>query len=319
VLEVRGSVEAFSTMHKAGGLMEGILKAEEGGRKDEAGRKIFAWCVWDVIAKCPEERKCEGCGLWEGCGGRAKGASGFVPVEDVVAMKGRVSRATWEHEMLCRRPRVEHGVFPAFSRATHVRSADGYPLCAGARLVLDARLLTVESVVAGVDFGYRGAFVCLWMAMMRVGTKPDGLRVLWVMDEMVTREQTVVRNAMAMRDRRWDPVKVYCDIAGRETNSQTGRTDERVLRDEGFSTRAKSMLIGEGVSMIADLVDPAMGFPRLYIDPRCAHLITAMESYEKGADGKPIKDGVHDHLIDALRYALVGHDYHGAKVEVRYY
>ena len=91
------------------------------------------------------------------------------------------------------------------------------------------------------------------------------------------------------------------------------------LRDAGFAPRARAMKIDEGIAMIADLVHPAIGLPRLYIDPRCQHLITAMESYERGADGRPIKDGAHDHLIDALRYAIVNHEDCGAAVDVRYY
>ncbi|HUO08558.1 MAG TPA: hypothetical protein VM008_09690 [Phycisphaerae bacterium] len=312
---VRGSVEAFSTMHKPDGLMRRILKEEEKGE----GRKRFSWCVWDVMERCPEERKCEGCALWEGCQGRAKNGNGFVPIEDVIAMKSRVSQATWEHEMLCHPPRVEHGVFPAFRREMHVRSAEGQVFGPGARIIHEGRLFVVEGIYGGVDFGYRGPFVCLWMAMLREGSKPDSPRAVWVLDEMLVREQTLVRNVMAMRDRKWDVVRVYCDVAGKGVNSQTGRSDERVLRDEGFLTRCREMKIDEGIGVINDLLNPAVGFPRLLIDPRCQHLIAAMESYERGKDGQPIKDGVHDHPIDALRYALVNHDGVGSKTEWRLY
>lgn len=302
-------------MHKPAGLMNKILNA---AAQDDA-RKTFAWCVWDVIENCPPERPCSTCPLWEHCQGRAKTANGFLKIDDVIAMKNRVSASTWEHEMLCHPPRLEHGVFPAFRRELHVRSAEGYPLLPGAKFMLNGHHMLVENVVAGVDFGYRGAFVSLWLAMIRVGAKPDGPRLVWVCDELVTRQQTLACNAAAMRERRWDPVTVYCDIAGRQTSSQTGRTDERVLRDAGFPTKARAMRIDEGLGMIADLVQPASGLPRFYVDPRCAHLIEAMESYERGEDGKAIKDGVHDHLIDALRYALVGHDDRGSRTEVTYY
>ena len=79
------------------------------------------------------------------------------------------------------------------------------------------------------------------------------------------------------------------------------------------------MPIEEGIDLIADLLDPALGSPRLMVDPKCVRLIEALEGYRKRADGAPEKDGRHDHLIDALRYALVNHDRPAAKVEVRRY
>ncbi|MGN6370379.1 MAG: hypothetical protein ACTHN5_19160 [Phycisphaerae bacterium] len=315
---VRGAVEAFSTMHRPAGLMSEVLE-----KSAASGRKVFSWCVWDVLEKCPERRKCEGCPLWEECQGRAKveraGGNGFVRIADVIAMKKRVSRATWEHEMLCHRPRVERAVFPAFRRETHVRSAAGVSFVRGATVVVDGRSFRVEGIFAGVDFGYRGAFVCLWMAMMRAADAADAPPAVWVVEEMVVREETLPRNAKAMRDRPWDVEKVYCDVAGRGVNAQTGHTDERVLKEEGFVVKSRKLGILEGVSLVADLVHPAIGAARLFVDPRCVQLISAMEGYERGKNGEPLKDGTHDHLVDALRYAVANHLGVSSKLELRVY
>ncbi len=315
---VRGAVEGFSTMHRPAGLMSEILEGSA-----TSGRKVFSWCVWDVLELCPATRRCETCPLFEECQGRAKvkreGGNGFVRIEDVIAMKKRVSRATWEHEMLCHRPRVERAVFAAFRRETHVRSAEGVGFVRGGRVCVEGRTFVAEGIFAGVDFGYRGAFVCLWMVMMREGDGADARRVVWVIDEMVVREETLPRNVKAMRQRPWEVVKVYCDIAGNAVNSQTGRTDERILREEKFAVKSRKVGIDEGVGMVADLVQPAVGAARMLIDPKCVALIAAMEGYERGRNGEPIKDGTHDHLIDALRYAVANHDRAGGKVEIRLY
>ncbi|HVX83691.1 MAG TPA: hypothetical protein VH253_02635 [Phycisphaerae bacterium] len=322
-LPVRGAVEAFSTMHRPGGLMQELLedtRAAGAGEGAAGGRKVFAWCVWDVLEKCPERRKCEGCPLWDACGGRAKkieGAGGFVKIDDVIAMQRRVSAATWEHEMLCERPRFEDAVFPEFRREAHVRA---FPTGArpGARVEADGRALRLEAVVAGVDFGYRHAFVCLWVAMLRDGA---GRRVAWVAEELVTRERTLARNVDAMRASAWGDAGtlVYCDNAGGQVNAQTGITDVRVLREAGFVPRHRFMEIHEGVAALAELLAPAAGEARLLIDPACERLIAAMEGYRRGKDGEPVKDKVHDHLIDALRYAVAGHDHVRAKLVVARY
>ncbi len=142
--KIRAGIEAFSTMHVPGGLMTEIV----GG-----GRKVFSWCVWDVIEKCGEERACGSCGLWNECRGRAKEGTGFVKIDDVLAMRGRVSRGVWRHEMLCEPPRYEDAVLGSFVRGRHVRAWGGQGLPA--------------RVVLGVDFGFAGAFVGLFLGVWR--------------------------------------------------------------------------------------------------------------------------------------------------------
>ena len=63
----------------------------------------------------------------------------------------------------------------------------------------------------------------------------------------------------------------------------------------------------------------AAGKPTLFIHPRCARLIKAMRSYHyaEGGSELPVKDGVHDHLIDALRYWFINRRM--GEVEMRMY
>jgi hypothetical protein len=224
--------------------------------------------------------------------------------------------------MLCHPPRFEDAVFPAFRREHHVRAVDGKTLRAGTEASVDGRRFTVERMICGVDFGYRGAFVCLWIAMLRT---PSGERAAWVVDELVTREQLVTRNVEAVRARSveaMEPAVVYCDVAGQQMNAQTGKTDERLVREAGFRVKAQTMAIEDGIALITELLEPAAGgaaAARLFIDPRCVRLIEAMACYRRDKDGKAIKDGRNDHPIDALRYALVGHERPGGRVEVRAY
>jgi hypothetical protein len=59
--------------------------------------------------------------------------------------------------------------------------------------------------------------------------------------------------------------------------------------------------------MIRQSLKPAAGEPTLFIHPRCTNLISAMKSlrYPKTGGELPLKDGEHDHVIDALRYFYV--------------
>jgi hypothetical protein len=78
--------------------------------------------------------------------------------------------------------------------------------------------------------------------------------------------------------------------------------------------RARHSLIQNGLEMIRAALRPAAGEPRLFIDPACKRLIKAMQCYHypEGGGEVPLKDGEHDHLIDALRYWFVNRAGDGA-------
>ena len=59
---------------------------------------------------------------------------------------------------------------------------------------------------------------------------------------------------------------------------------------------------------------------KLFIHPRCVRLIKAMQAYRypTGGGELPIKDGEHDHLIDALRYYFVNFTRNAGTVSVAY-
>ena len=76
------------------------------------------------------------------------------------------------------------------------------------------------------------------------------------------------------------------------------------MRDP-FQRRASRIL--EGIELIRAGLKTGSGEVSLFIHSRCEKLIRAMQAYHYGQHGGelPVKDGVHDHLIDALRYYYV--------------
>jgi hypothetical protein len=111
---IRASVQIYSTMHKAYGLMNRVITEAA-----ESGYRVFKWCVFDVMERC-EGRDCDTCELWEDCEGRARQADGFYPVEDAISAKRKVSRETWESEMLCKMPSHEGLIYKEFDLSVHV-------------------------------------------------------------------------------------------------------------------------------------------------------------------------------------------------------
>lgn len=281
---VRGTVEAISTLHEPFGLMERIVREAE-----SAGVRTLKWCLLEVLQRCPPDRRCDRCALAEDCGGVAHTrCEGFVSIDDAVAMKRRVSIETWQAEMLCRRPSARNCVFPAFDPAVHVRHDIDAP-ADGAELWL------------AIDFGFANPFVCLWII-----AAPGG--GVFVVDEYVQEQRTIDEHIEHIRRRPWGQVRrVACDPAGTARNEQTAMSDVQALRRAGWRVVCRHSAIVEGIEMIRAAIRPAAGPPSLFIHPRCALLIRAIRSYRYAPRGGelPLKDGTHDHLIDALRYFYV--------------
>jgi len=111
---IKASVQIYSTMHKAYGLMNRVISEAV-----QSGYKIYKWCVFDVMEKCVG-RECTVCELWEDCQGKAKQADGFYSIEDAISEKRKVSRDTWLCEMLCFQPSQEGLIYKEFDMALHV-------------------------------------------------------------------------------------------------------------------------------------------------------------------------------------------------------
>ena len=283
---IRGSIEALSTMHEPYGLMQEIVDQAQ-----LAGRRVIKWCLLDVLEKCVG-RECDSCGLLPECKGAAREAEGFLRIDDALAMKRRVSRETWEAEMLCLRPSRKDAVFPQFKTEIHVSEIDWWS-SAGESGIKRA---------LGVDFGYRNPFVCLWILSDVAGR-------VYVMDEYVSREKALEAHALALKARHSGYSDIFCDPAGNATNSQTSRSDVEVLRQMGFRVSAKGTRVQDGIDAIKTALQPALGEVTLRIHPRCRELIRSLECYHyKRDDGRetPDKDNINDHCIDALRYYFVG-------------
>jgi hypothetical protein len=323
----RGALDVLSTAHVPGGIMERLIadcraaetqrpelesqrpelgtRNSELGRNSEGfagsgsgspaaqlgspGRRLYRWCLWEVIERCGPERICDDCPLLGDCRGRARRANGFFRIDDAIAIQARASRSSWETEMLCLGPKRDFLVFAEFDPARHVRAVEycrDWPL------------------YCGIDFGYADPFVCLWIQV-----SPDGM--VHVLDEYVQTRLGVARHAVAVNDRSPGPIKMaYVDPAGHSKESTSGKGCTDFLRAAGIDCNWKPSAIVDGLEFIRAALDPAEGKPRLVISPRCKELIQAFRAYHFPVPGVspqadvPIKDGP-DHLIDALRYFFI--------------
>lgn len=285
-LGITASIEALSTLHEPFGLMQTIITTAEA-----RGARIIKWCLLDVLEQCPPQRECQACALHPECQGRAKTAQGFFKIDDALTMKHRVSKQTWESEMLCRRPSRSAAVFTEFNPDIHVRATppwgDNSPGRNGAW-------------GCGVDFGYTNPFVCLWVQF-------DPLGYCFVVDEYVQTTRIMASHILEHKSRPHPhPRFLGVDPSGVQVNGQTAVSHIRLLREAGYEIRQHQSRIPDGLEVLHAALAPAIGEPTLYIHPRCQTLIKSMTNYRYAhpSDETPLKDKVNDHSIDALRYFL---------------
>ena len=196
--------------------------------------------------------------------------------------------------MLCKRPSRENVVFDEFDPAVHVSQIDFNP---------DLPLYRT------MDFGFVNPFVCLWIQINENG-------IIRIIDEYVRSRATIDVHATEIKNR--TPVDeeqvagTFCDPAGKSVNDVTGTSAVRELRSHGIDVKFRRSGILEGIELIRRAIRSGDGKSSMIISPKCRRLIEAMECYHYPQAGGsavelPLKDGVYDHSIDALRYFFVNH------------
>jgi hypothetical protein len=287
--DITAAMEMISTMHRPYGLMQKLI-----AQADEYKTPVFKWCMWETVEKC-RGRSCSRCPLWSDCEGKAKEANGYLKIDDCITQMRRSSRAGFEAEMLCMRPSLDNIVFANFNPEVHVGVVD-----------YDANL----PLYRAIDFGFVNPFVCLWIQVDDTG----GVRVI---DEYVRARASIDVHAVEVKRRtpcdESSVTATFCDPSGANRNDVTGTSAVKELKALGIRTRFCKSRVLEGIELIRRALHTGDGESKFIINPGCARTIEAMQCYHypdlipAGANSElPVKDGVYDHPIDALRYFFVG-------------
>jgi len=204
-----------------------------------------------------------------------------------------LSQARWRREQELSFEGAEGRVYDQFETASHVISVHPLP---GTRN--NVRLYR------GVDFGYRRPAV--------VWAEEDAEGRLTVFDCLLGDRWPIryLMGRIAEVDARYDLtekdfIHTAVDPAGAATND-FGISPVEAFEGAGFKTVHRSSSISPGIEAVRALLRDANGEVELQIHQRCAPLITAFQAYTWDASGEtPVKDGEHDHLMDALRYLVI--------------
>tara|TARA_R100001594_G_C4052823_1_gene265312 strand:- start:4949 stop:6337 length:1389 start_codon:yes stop_codon:yes gene_type:complete len=164
-----------------------------------------------------------------------------------------------------------------------------------------------------IDFGYRMPAVIV--AQIR---PKDGQRHIYIIDEIVHERNIKIYDLCEkIKNMRYNFRACYGDPAGYQVQSSVGVGEADLFRQHTghriHSIRDKaSRSIISGISHVRNFICNVNDDRRLHIDKKCSGIIADIESYRYPDDREnrdlkdlPLKDGVHDHGCDALRYLIV--------------
>jgi len=136
-----------STRDKVGGLMDRMLQYAA-----RVGWKVYSWCIFDVVARCPESLKCRECPplVQKRCQGRCKRTTGFYPIRDFINKAATVDDDTWTAQYLCKTPLRTGAVYKNFDRQVNVSKV---PL----------RFNYDRPIYITIDAGFNAPAVFLWV------------------------------------------------------------------------------------------------------------------------------------------------------------
>ncbi len=175
-------------------------------------------------------------------------------------------------------------------------------------------------IYIGVDFGWTHPSALIWAQL-----SPEGK--WFIFDELVEQHLRLERLAAAILG---DPVtlagrtfraripyskveRIISGIEGLQSRQESGGESAlSALSSLGISraVAARSSILS-GINAVRAKLLSADSEVKLFVDPRCRRLIDDFSGYKypedrnSEPDGElPLKDGIHDHTMDALRYMI---------------
>ena len=217
---------------------------------------------------------------------------------DLLEAKSSLSLEVFEQEYGAKFTSLSGRVYNDFSRETNVGN---FPYN------------YKRPVFVSVDFGYRMPAVLFFQT-----DTIDGTDHIYIIDEIIHKTNLKIGELCDMiNSKPYSLTRAFGDPAGYQVQSSVGIGEADIFaRSTGhriFALRDKaSRNINSGISHVRSFVQTAQGVSRLHIDHKCLGIIEDLESYRypDNKEGKelkdtPLKDGLHDHGCDALRYAII--------------
>ncbi len=214
--------------------------------------------------------------------------SPFIPASEIESARKDMDEKSFKQEFEASFETMSGRVYYAFDRKVHVKPCEFNPKL---------------PIWIGMDFNVDP------MSMVVLQQQPDG--TVWAVDEVVLFGSNTEESCDELEKRYWrnqKQITMYPDPAGNQRQHARGETDLDILREKGFKKikhRKRHPKVADRVNSVNRMLRAADGSIRLYIDPKCVHLIKSLEQtiYKKGSRDMDKDMGV-EHSTDALGYPI---------------
>jgi hypothetical protein len=164
------------------------------------------------------------------------------------------------------------------------------------------------NVVVGIDPGMRNAAAVVWAYLT-----PDDTMVAFSEGYYhgFTAKQVCKAIFETNADFEINPIYYVIDPSAQNREHQTGRSTQMEYADNGIVTIAGQNSVSAGINRVRERFQTE----RLFIQANCTHLIDELQKYRwknpprTGEDGREAPVKKDDHLMDALRYAVMSRPY----------
>ena len=171
-------------------------------------------------------------------------------------------------------------------------------------------------IYLGIDFGYANPSAICFMALDRVEGKVIQFDEIYVARKSIEQLQDMILDTLLSHNITPAAVKgIYTDPAGNAAELSSGISPVDYLRRSPFRWPVynRGSEIAPGIALVRSYIRAKDNTIRYYVTNNCGHTIRSLTGYTYAKQAKnnetikeeAHKDGIHDHMCDAVRYFFV--------------
>jgi len=164
----------------------------------------------------------------------------------------------------------------------------------------------------GMDFGYAAptaiAFILVDRATQNKVIQFDEIYVERTQIEDII---ALIRTKLGEYGLRQSDINMaFSDPAGNAEELSSGLSPVDMLRNAGIPVINKGSSIQAGLALVRSFIKTVSGDRRFFVTKQCINTIKSFRGYQyataaQGVKEEALKDGIHDHMMDAIRYFFV--------------
>jgi phage terminase large subunit len=165
----------------------------------------------------------------------------------------------------------------------------------------------------GLDFGFAAPSAISFMAVDRATQD----KVIQFDEIYINRTQfsdiidLIIDRLKSYTIRLEDLSYCYCDPAGEAYELSSGISPVDMMRQRGFKVKNRATKIAPGIAQVRAFIKNCSGDRRYLTTKKCKETIRSLQGYQYDISSngtskeEALKDGLHDHMCDAIRYFFV--------------